>query len=347
MTNGDVVKRFESAFSEYVGAEFCIGLANGTSTIHTALAVLGAKGSLVCVPPLTMAATTIAVLHAGGIPRFCDIDPDTWLMVLPDDAGLAVPVSLYGLHWPGGGSLEVDDAAQTLRPHGDAAFTSWSFQASKHLTLGEGGMLGTNNEDLARKARAFSSLGYDMSADTSKIDPATLKHPTYARHHSLGWNYRMADAVAEKGLYAMGPQNTYANGLDCELYNRANWASRYRQAIDGCEWITPQHVPDGWTHDYWCYAVALESAELWEPFTEAIVRHGGERPFGAWRLTYREPAFFYIYADLLTAGVLSDGRLCPIAEDLQPRLVQAQTNNVQSAITNADAWAKAIREMDG
>ncbi|KKM47811.1 hypothetical protein LCGC14_1558230, partial [marine sediment metagenome] len=155
MRNGEQVQRFEQAFAKYVGAEYAIGLVNGTATLHTALVALGVKpGDRVAVPCLTMAATTLAVLHAGAVPVFVDVDPDTWLMVLPDDAGLAVPVSLYGLHWPGGGSLEVDDAAQTLRPHGDAAFTSWSFQASKHLALGEGGMLGTNDEDLARKARA-------------------------------------------------------------------------------------------------------------------------------------------------------------------------------------------------
>ena len=117
---------------------------------------------------------------------------------------------------------------------------------------------------------------------------------------------------------------------------RRQAADQYRDAIAGCPWITPQHVPDGWVHDYWAYAVALESAGLWEPFTDAIVRHGGERPYGAWRLTYREPAFRHLAPP---AGT------CPVAEALQPRLCQFQTNNLASAERNANAVAKAIQEV--
>ena len=352
MRNGGTVQRFEQAFAEYVGAKYCIALCNGTATLHTALAALGVKpGDRVAVPPLTMASTTIAVLHAGAVPVFVDVDPDTWLIdpisvvdKMPNfETPFGVPVSLYGLHGKWNSAHIVDDAAQTLRPHGDAAFTSYSFQASKILALGEGGMLATNDEELARKAREFSSLGYDMSADTSKIDPATLKHPTYARHHSLGWNYRLSHIVAHRAWQQYSGYN-HPHGLGYWDYLkslRLKAAYYYREAIEGCNWITPQHVPDGWTHDYWCYAVALESAELWEPFTESIVRHGGEMPYGAWRLTYQEPAFKYLRETVM------HGFDCPIAEDLQPRLVQAQTNDVASAQRNADAWAKAIREIDG
>lgn len=368
--NGETVQAFEQAFGKYVGAKYAIALCNGTATLHTALVALGVKpGDRVAVPPLTMAATTIAVLHAGAVPVFVDVDPRTWLMDWPQDIGedgwtYAMPVSLYGLHQQLAGPIVVDDAAQTLRPHHPAgAFTSYSFQASKILALGEGGMLCTNDEDLARKARSFSSLGYDMSPDTSKIDPATLKHPSYARHHSLGWNYRMSDLVAAGAMdrwHAWGT-DWFASGCNGLIEDRQQAADYYRTAIDSCSWITPQHVPDGWISDYWCYAAALESADLWEPFTEAIVRHGGEMPFGAWRLTYQEPAFRHLVRGQgqTWAGVdYTHGEgtgdehhtvreVCPVAEDLQPRLVQFQTNDVQSAQRNADAVAKAIRELDG
>lgn len=353
MKNGEAVAQFEAAFAEYVGAEFAIAMCNGTATLHTALVALGVKceedesremngdvtleRTRVAVPPLTMASTTIAVLHAGGVPVFVDVDPDTWLMRQEWD-GWRMPVSLYGLHWPGGGSLEIDDAAQTLRPHGGCVFTSYSFQASKILPLGEGGMLVTNDEELAVKARDFSSLGYRMQPTRPIIDKGIIKHPNHARHFSLGYNYRMSDLVAEDGLGMFG-------GLPCREYTEAmalcTWrqmcADMYREAITGCPWIIPQHVPEGWQHDYWAYAVALESAELWEPFTEAIVRHGGEMPYGAWRLTYQEPAFRH----------LAEDGCCPVAEDLQPRLVQMQTNCLTSARKNADALALAIREIDG
>jgi perosamine synthetase len=211
VVNGSAVADFERAFAQYVGAGYAIALNSGTSTLHTALAALGVRGSKVSVPPLTMSATTIAVLHAGAVPVFVDVDPDTWLMdtnaPVPDDDDWmgCVPVSLYGLHAPTYVGFVVDDAAQTLRPHTSADFTSYSFQSSKILALGEGGMLVTDDERLATRAREFSSLGYRMRADQPRIDPATLKSPDHERHHSLGWNYRMADAVAERGLYGPHP----------------------------------------------------------------------------------------------------------------------------------------------
>lgn len=333
MKNGQAVAGFERAFAEYVGAEYAIALCNGTATLHTALVALGVRpGDRVAVPPLTMSSTNIAVLHAGGVPVFVDVDPDTWLMRLDysKETRTQVPVSLYGLHMDWCGLADVDDAAQTLRPHGAAAFTSYSFQASKILATGEGGMLVTNDEELARRAREFSSLGYRMDPRQPRIDPAKIKHPTFERHHGLGYNYRMADEVAKLGRIQLSQADWL---LEC----RRKAAKHYAAAVKGCPWITPQHVPSGWAHDYWTYAVALESADLWEPFTRAIVRHGGEMPYGAWRISYFEPAM---------KGLAEPG-CCPVAEDLQPRLVQGQTNSVPTAEANADAWRMAIKDVGG
>lgn len=321
---------FEAAFAKYVGAKHAVAMCNGTATLHVALlAMEPIPGERVVVPPLTMSATTMAVLHAGCTPVFSDVDHDTWLMELPDGCGLAIPVSLYGLHWDGGGILEIDDAAQTLRPHGRCAFTSYSFQQSKVLSLGEGGMLATNRDDLAALARSYASLGYDVKPG-AVIDKRALKDPYYARHYRLGWNYRMAPEVAQVGLYKLAAADTLK-----EVRQIA--ASRYREAIQGCDWLTPQHVPDGCTHDYWTYAVALDAADLWRPLADSIERHGGERPYAAWRLTYQEPAFRHLAPD----------GTCPVAESLQPRLAQFQTNSVAAAERNADALWSAIQEIGG
>jgi perosamine synthetase len=396
MSNGDAVRAFEAAFAEYVGARYAIALCNGTATLHTALVALGVKpGDRVAVPPLTMASTTIAVLHAGAVPVFCDVDPQTWLMRPPTASVVQMPVSLYGLHWPGQPDNDIpfgliNDAAQTLMPfkrwrHRPAVFQSYSFQASKILALGEGGMLVTDTEELATRAREFSSLGYRMRADQPRIDPAVLKHPRYERHHSLGWNYRMSDLVASHGLSVMRETlevkipgydaYTLHDGIDGLLTARQRAASLYRDAIAGCSWLTPQHVPEGWTHDYWTYAVAFDAAafeeggtfrmakwlrdsSFWVTFANLIEKHGGERPYAAWRLTYQEP---FISQDMMpyseqlddmwtwkTDGTfgIKDG-LCPVAEDLQPRLMQFQTNDLASAERNAAALAKAIRQVEG
>ena len=349
MKSGSAVAAFERDFASYVHAKYAIALVNGTATLHTALVALGVQpGDRVAVPPLTMSATTIAVLHAGAVPVFCDVDPETWLMA----PGLAfgpcqLGVSLYGLH---GRGYDIDDAAQTLRPHSSHLFTSYSFQASKILSTGEGGMLVTNDEELATRAREFSSLGYRMRADQPRIDPATIKSPTFDRHHSIGWNYRMNDLTASLGLKML-------NIADSLLMDRAEAADTYRQAITGCAWLTPQHVPEGSTHDYWTYAVACDTPEraLW--LADAIVRHGGERPYPAWKLTYHEPAFMHLASSRMVRGAevpltirgmtayeMEYVSPCPIAESLQPRLLQFQTNDLASAERNATALRLAIQE---
>lgn len=330
MKNGAEVQAFERAFAQYVGARYAIALCNGTATLHTALEALGVNpGDRVAVPPLTMASTTIAVLHAGGVPVFCDVDTTMWLMHAQVHDVETMPVSLFGLHQPDP-DASVDDAAQTLRPHVGTGFTSYSFQASKILALGEGGMLVTNDEALATRAREFSSLGYRMVPDQPRIDPAVLKSPTYARHHTIGWNYRMNDLTARKGLKRLEVVGQL-------LAVRQEAAALYRQAIAGCSWLTPQHVPEGWTHDYWTFAVATDTASRCVVLLDAVERQGGERPYAAWRLTYQEPAFRHLAPD----------GACPVAESLQPRLMLFQTNNLASAARNAKALRRAITELGG
>jgi len=339
----NAVRAFEQAFADYVGAKYAVALCNGTATLHTALVALGVRpGDKVAVPPLTMASTTIAVLHAGAVPVFVDVDPDTWVMASREENWTpGIVVSLYGLHWNRNwGWWFIDDAAQTLRSHNPSwhcHFTSYSFQASKILPLGEGGMLVTDDETLAARAREFSSLGYRMT-DGPEIDKRTLKHPRYNRHWSLGYNYRMSEIVAYEGLKALtSPGPNHDRPVDVYKEIRQDCARLYRDAIEGCEWLTPQHVPDGWTHDYWTYAVATDTPErcLW--LLDRMEELGAERPYPAWRLTYQEPAF--------RAPLGMNAGTCPVAEDLQPRLVQFQTNSLTSAKRNADALWRIIERQ--
>ncbi len=330
--NGETVAAFERELAQYCGAFFCVAAANGTVTLQAALVALGVKpGDRIATTPLTHSATTIAILNVGAVPVFCDVNPDTWLKQHEAHAKVAIDVSLYGLHATPG-IFDIDDAAQTLRKHNSgAAFTSLSFQASKILSTGEGGALLTNNESYAAAARSYLSLGYDMKPSQARIDPAVIKSPTYERHVRYpAINGRLNDITAAEGLR----QLEIADEL---LANRARAASLYDDAFDTWgDWFTPQHVPDGWTHDYWAYAVAADTPSRAAKLQDAVERHGGERPYGAWLPAYFEPALAHL------------GRpgLCPTAEDLQTRLVQFQTNNLASAERNATALRRAIQEME-
>jgi perosamine synthetase len=312
-TNGSVVRQFEQAFAQYVGARYAIACCNGTVTLHTALVALGVKPwDWVAVPPLTMASTTLAVLHAGAVPLYVDIDPQTWLMDSGDGQAARwwMPVALYGLtdlSWSAAADLDrgtVMDGAQALT-RADTDFTSISFQASKILSAGEGGMLVTDDAELADRAVRFSRLGYDPGRPVDD-----LKTPDVYRHWTAGYNYRLSDLQAQRLLLQLSRADTIVAA-------RRYSARCYREAIAGCSWLTPQYVPEGWPHSYWAFAVACDSRERADALQQAIVDAGGERCYRAWRVTYQEPAFRYLAPD----------GTCPVAEDLQPRLLQLQTNH--------------------
>jgi perosamine synthetase len=371
MKHGETVSAFERELAAYCGAKYAIAASNGTVTLQAALVALGVTpGDRVAVPPLTMSATTIAVLNVGAVPVFVDVDPATWLMDASDTpTDHAIGVSLYGLHYcglfnPFARTKLIDDAAQTLRQHDRGfKFTSLSFQASKILSTGEGGALLTNDEALAERARSYLSLGYRMSATQARIDSAAIKSPTFDRHVMYpAINGRMNDVTAELGRRRL---SYYSDDGEVKVVDHAKTirglcADQYRKAHVGCAWLTPQRVSPGMVHDYWCYAVACDTPERAVWLSDAMVRHGGERPYPAWRLTYDEPAFQHLNPPKRTGWVafhLTDkpGPIetthetarphpCPVAESLQPRLLQFQTNDLASAERNARALARAIQE---
>jgi perosamine synthetase len=355
MRHGDVVSRYEAAFAERVGAKYAIATTNGTVSLEVALRAMDVgPGDTVQTTPLTMAATSIAILNVGATPQYHDVDEDTWLMQHNEGWATYLPVSLYGLHTPHLGSLSIDDAAQTLRPHSGAAFTSYSTQRSKIINTGEGGMLVTNHRHLATAARSIASLGYDMDPSQSRISTAALKSPTYDRHVRYpAMNARCNDVTAGRGLLMLSK-------ADELLIVRQDCANLYRFAHARCPWITPQAEPLGYHNDFWTYAVACDTPEraLW--LADAMVKHGGERPYFAWRLTYQEPAFLNLvdngalYPNIEWVGSITSPvtgypanwavNVCPVAESLQPRLLQFQTNNLESAERNATALRRAIQE---
>lgn len=332
MMRAPATYRFEQAFAGAVGARYGIAMTNGTVTLEVGLRAMGVQlGDTVITTPLTMAATTMAILNVGAVPEYRDIDPDTWLLSMdgiPAEAWV-LPVSLYGLSpdWP---ANCLDDAAQTLRSHTTARMTSYSFQRSKILSTGEGGMLCTNDEALATLARSLGSLGYELPSDRSRIKSADIKHPTAIRHHRSGMNTRMNDVTAELGLRGL-QQNPSPIDL------RANAAALYRRAVINCPHVVMQHVPEGVTHQYWAFTIAVESPQMWDQIAQSVVKHGGEAPYGAWRLTYNEPAFRH----------LTPSHTVPHAEELQPRLMQFQTNDLVRATANAIALERALLGLYG
>ena len=364
-TNSSFVGRLEKAFADKFGCSYAISFVNGTATLHSALVAAGVgAGDEVIVPPLTMSSTAFAVLHAQAKPVFADVDPETFLLapksvrerITPRTRAI-MPVSLYGLPPDMDALMAIakehslvvieDDAqcflgtdkhrlAGTL---GDMA--SFSFQNSKHMTCGEGGMVITSNPKYAEGLRRFSSLGYGLvSAEPgkSKIDKKTIVHPSFKRHVSLGFNYRLSDVCAAVALAQF-------EKLDRFVEWRKKTAAAFAAVVRNCSWLKPQKVPAGYESSYWAYAVLLDvdDAKLgWQAFYDKFVEFGGEGFYGAWSLSYLEPVFQSGQYGRYEPG------LCPVAEQLQPKLIQFKTNygDQESIDRQAHALAKTIRHFD-
>jgi perosamine synthetase len=210
---------------------------------------------------------------------------------------------------------------------------SFSFQASKHLTCGAGGIVTTDDEELAVKVKRFACLGYPLKLDSGGMMTKYERgHPTAVRHESLGWNYRMSDL---QGAVAL----EQTERIDELINKRLEIAKMYLEAIDGCSWLVPQYTPSDCTNSYWTLVCRFEAEEAgcdWDEFRTRFNELGGDFIYGAWRLTYQEPIFQN--RQFLAGGFPVDSEiykgdyrnyapgLCPVAESLQPKLMQFKTN---------------------
>jgi perosamine synthetase len=224
---------------------------------------------------------------------------------------------------------------------GDLA--SFSFQASKHLTTGEGGMLITDNEELADRARRFSCLGYaSVSSKKGKISREDIQDPRYSRHVSVGFNYRMSEIVA---AVALG-QLEHAREL---VDMRIAVAKLFKEAVKGSKAVLPQKTPDGCINSYWTYVLCLNtnaSEKDWYDFRKIFLKNGGDPYYAAWKLSYFESLFQDTIKKIPGVWQKYEKGMCPNAEYLQPRLIQLKTNywNLDEAKQQAESLAKTLNE---
>ncbi|MCW4011402.1 MAG: DegT/DnrJ/EryC1/StrS family aminotransferase, partial [Candidatus Bathyarchaeota archaeon] len=239
-------------------AQYAYSVSSGTAALHLALLSCIEPGARVLVPGFSFFASASAVVHAGGIPVFVDVDPETFLLDL-DDAwektgegiGAVVPVHLFGNVVPYDDLLElaeeydlriVHDAAQALGSTymgselGEFNDVScYSFYPSKIITTGEGGMVTTNSEELAHRVGLFKNHG-----ETEKY-----------RHTLLGYNYRGNEIASVIGLDQM-------TRLDYFLGKRRSIARYYDLAIGNIEGVMPQRVTEGTESCYNYYTVRVD-----------------------------------------------------------------------------------------
>jgi dTDP-4-amino-4,6-dideoxygalactose transaminase len=261
------VAEFEQAFADFHDARFGISAANGTVTLETALAAAGVRpGDEVIVPPISFIATATAVLRVGAVPVFADIDGNTLNLdprrvreCLTDRTKAMIPVHFAGqpadmdeLMMIAGEKqlIVIEDCAhahgaswrgKSIGSIGD--FGSFSFQASKNLTAGEGGFLMTNNSELAEIARSICNQGRRTGGE-------------WYEHVRLGTNYRLTGWQAAILL-------TQLSRLADQIQTRTTNAEYLNERLAEFEIISLPIVDERVTrHSYYLYLVRLKTETL-------------------------------------------------------------------------------------
>jgi dTDP-4-amino-4,6-dideoxygalactose transaminase len=269
VSQGPRVARFEEAFAARVGARYGVATTSCTTALHLALrlANIGPGDEVVC-PSYSFIATANAILYVGATPVFADIDPDTW-NIDPADAltrvtprtKAIIPVHQVGLAadldrllpLESRGITIIEDAACATgsmyrdRPIGSSGHMAcFSFHPRKTISLGEGGMLTTDDAALADRARRLRSHGASVS-DHARHQAKGLVYEEYVE---LGYNYRMTDVQAAIGLEQM-------RKLDGFLARRKQIARRYDEAFGPLQGVqVPAHPPYA-SHAYQSYGIRL------------------------------------------------------------------------------------------
>jgi perosamine synthetase len=365
-----MMKRFEETFSKRFNMKYGVSFINGTATMHAALEAMGiGPGDEVIVPPLTMSATTFAVLQANATPIFADVDPESFQIDptsirdrVTSNTKAIITVALYGLSPDMDPILDVarefnlkvieDNAECFLSTYKGRLVgtlghcSSFSFQSSKHLTSGEGGILLTNDLYLAENVRKVQSLGYaGVSATKGKITKKDIQNPNYSRHVTMGWNYRMPELCCAVAL-------AQTENID-QLVGRRMEVGRIfgEVAKDFKDWFTPQKIGPEFTNSYWTWVARLDTTKVgWFDFRDEFQANGGDGVYSAWKLTYLEPMFAQVNLlgreQFISKKNLESYKagLCPVAEKIQPQLLQFKTNywDISKAYQQADILRKTL-----
>jgi UDP-4-amino-4,6-dideoxy-N-acetyl-beta-L-altrosamine transaminase len=274
ITQGPRVAEFERAFADHVGARHAVTFANGTGALHAAADAAGlGPGDELITSPLTFVASANCALFVGATPRLMDVDPATWNLDTATVAATAgpgckavVPVSLAGLPV----NLEplqplrergvkiIEDGCHALGGHRDgtpvggpsgADMTVFSLHPVKPITTGEGGIVTTEDDELAARLRAFATHGI------AREDLGPDEGAWYYEVRELGFNYRLTDVQCALGLSQLQRLDHYAR-------RRNEVAAQYRERLAGDERVgLAPEAPDGSRHGYHLFVVHV-AAEL-------------------------------------------------------------------------------------
>ena len=374
-----ITARLEREFAERFGQKYGIAHCNGTATMQSALMAAGVGvGDEVIVPCYTVFATPLVALHCNAVPVIVDVDPDTWTIsvdairkhITPRTRAI-IPVSICGL------SADLDPIMQLANEHNlvvieDNAqcilgyykdrlvgsighFASFSFQASKTVTCGDGGILITSDDKLALAARKAATCGFKdltLKPGDTVVSEQLRCQPDYQRHDTIGWNQRLPEIAAAVALAEL-------ERIDELAEMRTYSAMAFDRVVQECEWIRPQKTPKGYVNAYWNYAARIARDDvIWKNFLTTFIQLGGDGFYGSYQPAHLEPVFANLnravdknparYPQFAGRLPRYERGTCPVWEKIQPSIIMLKTNYFDTAAADrqAEIFAKTIKQFD-
>ena len=255
LTQGPYVQKFEVSFADYIGVKHAIAVNSGTSALEIVLRYFDVKDREVIVPTNSFVASANTVIFAGGNPVLTDIKSDT-LCIDPDDVRQRITSKTKGImavHLAGLICPQMDELKRICRNHNlflieDAAQAHgatidgqkagslgdvgcFSFFPTKPMTTGEGGIITTNDDNLAEFARIVRNHGREVDL-----------------HVQIGYNWRMSEVNAILGVYQLRRLEEY-------IERRNEVARKYTEQLASSSAIIPIPVPPNFRHSYYKYPV--------------------------------------------------------------------------------------------
>jgi|WetSurSiteA1Bulk_404760.scaffolds.fasta_scaffold04664_7 perosamine synthetase len=262
VTKGPKVEEFEEDIENYLGVKYAISVINCTSALHLALLALGiGKGDSVLVPSFTFPATAHAVLYCGASPIFVDVDSKTYNIkpsrierkIKPNTRAI-IPVHTFGQPCKMDKIIDisvrfnlkvVEDAACALGAKYKNQFAGtfgdigcFSLHGRKGITTGEGGIVVTNEKEIAEKVRSLSMFGSELNTD----------NPEFIE---LGYNYKMSDITAAVGVAQLRKINKI-------IKRKQELARYYDELLQYESLITIPYVDKNVTPIYQSYVILLD-----------------------------------------------------------------------------------------
>lgn len=315
LARGPRVKEFEERFAKYIGRKHAIATSSGTSALHISNLLMGISGnSEVIIPPITFFATASTVLFCGGRPVFADVDPETYTLDpvsverrVTSATRAILPVDLYGQtadydaiqRIADKNNLKIiEDACQA---HG-AEFnrkmagsfgdiSSFSFYATKNMTTGEGGIVLTDDDQIAERVMLLREHGED----------------THYNHVLLGYNYRMTEISAAIGIVQL-------RKIDEMVRRRQENARMLTEELENVKGLETPVTGKGRVHSFYQYIIRVNKKS---PVSrEKLMEHLQKKGIGS-RPSYPIP----LYEQPVLKNLRITGQ-CPEAERLLPQLLE-------------------------